>query len=84
MRRTCAARANALLAGGKTDQDARASALRISWPRTTADRAARLDDYAKAFLTKGGDLLAISPRQVVKVLPDAVKILQREAERVLN
>ena len=49
-----------------------------------ADRVTSLDDYARAFLTKTGTILAnLATKQAVKTLPDVIEIMQREAERIL-
>jgi ATP-dependent helicase/nuclease subunit A len=50
-----------------------------------ADRALRLHEYKNAFLTKEETIFAsLATAKVTKVFPDAVSILQREAERVLT
>ena len=49
------------------------------------ERAAKLDDYARAFLTRTGTVLAnLATKQVVKILFDAVEILQQEVQRIFE
>lgn len=74
---------NALLAGGKTDQQ-RAQRIADFLATGEADRAARLDVYSKAFLTdKGAIYKDLATAKVAKASPGALVILQSEAERVL-
>ena len=48
------------------------------------DRGARLGAYAKAFITDKGTIFTnLATAKAVKLLPDVVAIMQREAERVL-
>jgi ATP-dependent helicase/nuclease subunit A len=75
--------ANALLAGGKQDQS-RGQLIADFLAAGDSDRSARLGLYAKAFLTDKGAIFAnLATAKAVKILPDAVTILQREAARVL-
>ncbi len=75
--------ANALLEGGKQDQR-RGQAIADFLAAGETDRSALLGDYKEAFLTKEEKILnRLASKEVIKRLPDAVEILQREAERVL-
>ncbi len=77
--------AAALVQGSEKTDGPRGRLIADFLTANEAERAARLDDYAKAFLTKGGTVLAnLATKQVVKILPDVVEILQREAERILE
>jgi ATP-dependent helicase/nuclease subunit A len=75
---------NALLAGGKTDQE-RGQRIAGFLAANNVDRSIRLDLYAKAFLTDKGKIYTyLASAKAVKALPAALTILQREADRVVT
>ena len=75
---------NALLAGGKTDQE-RGQRIAGFLAANNVDRSIRLDLYAKAFLTDKGKIYTyLASAKAVKAFPAALTILQREADRVVT
>ncbi len=76
--------AEALAQGSEKTDQPRGRLIADFLAANEAGRAAGLEDYAKAFLTKAQTILAnLATKQVEKILPDVVEIMQCEAERVL-
>jgi ATP-dependent helicase/nuclease subunit A len=76
--------AKALAQGSEKTDQPRGRLIAAFLASDAAMRRASLNNYAKAFLTSKETVFAtLATKPVTKILPDAVEILQREAERVL-
>ncbi|WP_321394557.1 double-strand break repair helicase AddA [Emcibacter sp.] len=72
-----------LLAGTKTDKDK--AEVMAAWLSTPEQRIALFADYTGAFLTKKGEALARpATKKVQDACPQALEILQEEAERIIR
>ncbi|WP_026869153.1 double-strand break repair helicase AddA [Inquilinus limosus] len=75
------AAAEALMAGGKTDQER--GGMIAAWLADAADRTAGFAVYVGAFLTADGTIRARLATQGVAKTPGVLEALQAEAERIL-
>ncbi|WP_417316966.1 double-strand break repair helicase AddA [Emcibacter sp.] len=72
-----------MLAGGKTDK--KNSEIMAHWLSTPEERLAGLSDYQLVFLKKDGDVRAsLVTKKVQEACPQALQIMQEEAERLLR